>query len=129
MNPCISLTNLYTLASMATLFSGLTLALLLGFAKRVEQRANLFLSASLIVIVLKTGGATPVFLPALGALLYFYVRQLTYPHQRFHRKDILHFFPLLVGFWMPAWLVSISIIIYLFLARQLIQGFYRQLQP
>jgi putative ABC transport system permease protein len=129
MNPNISLINLYDLAAMATLFSGLTLALLLGFAKRVGQTANLFLSLALAVIVLKTGGITQVFLPALGPLLFFYVRQLTCPDRRFHWKDLFHFCPLLIGFLMPAWLVLVSVIIYLYLAHRLIEGFYRRLQP
>ena len=114
---------------MGTLFAGLTLALLLGFAKRAGRTANLFLSSALAVIVLKTGGLTPLFLPALGPLLYFYVRQLTCPDQRFRRKDMLHFCPLLVGYWMPAWLVLISVIIYLYLSHRLIQDFYRRLRP
>ena len=129
MNPDISLINLYHLAAMATLFSGLTLALLLGFAKRAEQTANLFLSLALAVIVLKTGGVTLLFLPALGPLLYFYVRQLTCPDRQFHWKDILHFCPLFVGFLMPAWLILISVIIYLFLSHRLIENFYRRLRP
>jgi putative ABC transport system permease protein len=63
--------SLYDLASLGTLFSGLTVALLLGFAKKISQTANLFLSLALAVIVLKTGGITPLLLPALGPLLYF----------------------------------------------------------
>ena len=129
MNPYFFHISLYDLASMGTLFSGLTLALLLGFAKRVGQTANLFLSSAVVVIVLKTGGLTPLFLPALGPLLYFCVRQLTCPERRFHRRDMLHFCPLLVGFWMPAWLVLISVIIYLYLAHRLIEDFYRRLRP
>ena len=121
--------SLYDLVSMGTLFSGLTLALLLGFSKRVGQTANLFLSSALAVIVLKTGGLTPFLLPALGPLLYFYVRQLTCPDQRFRRKDMLHFCSLLVGFWMPAWLVLMSVISYLYLSHRLIEEFYRRLRP
>ena len=113
----------------ATLFCGLTLALLLGFAKRPGQKANLLLSLALTVIVLKTGGLTSLFLPAVGPLLYFYVRQLTCPDQRLLRKDMLHFCPLLVGYWMPGWLVSIFVMIYLYLSHRLIQGFYYRLQP
>ncbi len=121
--------SLYDLVSLATLFSGLTLALLLGFAKRVDQKASLFLSAALAVVVLKTGGLTPFLLPAMGPLLYFYVRQLTSPDRGFRRKDVLHFCSLPVTFWMPAWLVLISIITYLYLAHRLIEDFYRRLQP
>jgi putative ABC transport system permease protein len=121
--------NFYDLAPMATLFSGLTLALLLVFEKRPGQTANLFLSSGLTVIVLKIGGATPFLMPALGPLLYFYVRQLTWPDRRFSRKDMLHFCLLLVGYWMPGWLVLILVIIYLYLSHRLIQDFYRRLRP
>lgn len=129
LNPDIFHINLHHVAAMATLFSGFTLALLLAFAKRDGQTANLFLSAALAIIVLKTGGLTPLFLPMLGPLLYFYVLQLTSPNIRFRRKDVLHFCPLLVAYWMPGWLVLISVILYLCLSHRLIQDFYNRLQP
>jgi putative ABC transport system permease protein len=129
LNPDIFHINLYHVAAMATLFSGFTLALLLAFAKREGQAANLFLSAALAVIVLKTGGLSPIFLPALGPLLYFYVRRMTAPNLQFARKDVLHFCPLLVAYWMPGWLVLISVAIYLYLSHRLIQHFYNRLQP
>jgi ABC-type antimicrobial peptide transport system permease subunit/AraC-like DNA-binding protein len=116
-------------AAMATLFSGFTLALLLAFAKREGQAANLFLSAALAVTVLKTGGLSPFFLPAMGPLLYFYVRRMTLPNLQFARKDMLHFCPLLVTYWMPGWLVLISVVVYLYLSHRLIQHFYNRLQP
>jgi putative ABC transport system permease protein len=121
--------NLYLLVALATLFSGFTLALLLALAKRESQKANLFLSAALVVIVLKTGELTPMFLPALGPLLYFYVRQLTSPNLQFGQKEMLHFCPLLVAYWMPGLLALISILIYLYLSHRLIQHFYNRLQP
>jgi putative ABC transport system permease protein len=121
--------NLHQLVAMATLFSGFTLALLLFFAKREGQAANLFLSAALVVIVVKTGGLSPIFLPALGPLLYFYVRRMTLPKLQFSRKDVLHFCPLLVAYWMPDWLVLILVVIYLYLSHRLIQHFYKRLQP
>ena len=114
---------------MGTLFSGLTLALLLGFTKKVGQTANLFLSLALAVVVIKAGGLTPLLLPALGPLLYFYVRQLILPEQQFHRKDVLHFCPLLVAFWMPHWLILTSVVIYLYLSHRLIEAFYSRLRP
>ena len=129
LNPYIFHINLYHVAAMATLFSGFTLALLLAFAKREGQTANLFLSAALAVIVLKAGGLSPIFLPALGPLLYFYVRQMTSPNLQFGRKDVLHFCPLLVAYWMPGWLVLISVVIYLYLSHRVIQHFYNRLQP
>lgn len=129
LDPYIFHITLYDLASLGVLFIGLTLALLLAFNKRSVQTANVFLSLALAVIVLKTGRLTPFLLPALGPLLYFYVRQLTRPELRFRRKDILHFCPLLVAFWMPTWLVLISVVIYLYLSHRLIQDFYHRLRP
>jgi putative ABC transport system permease protein len=129
LNPDIFHTNFSHVAAMATLFSGFTLALLLTFAKRQDQKANLFLSAALTVIVMKTGGLSPFFLPGLGPLLYLYVRQLTSPNLKFHRNDLLHFCPLLLAYWVPGWLVLISVIIYLYLSHRLIQHFYNRLQP
>ncbi|WP_432326807.1 hypothetical protein ACRQ5D_23690 [Mucilaginibacter sp. P25] len=129
MNPDIFHVNLSHVAAMATLFSGFTLALLLAFAKRQGQRANLFLSVALTVIVLKTGGLSPFFLPALGPLLYLYVRQLTSPNLKFNRNDLLHFCPMLVTYWIPGWLVLISVVIYLYMSHRLIQQFYKRLQP
>ena len=129
LNPDIFHISLYHVAATATLFSGFTLALLLAFAKREGRTANLFLSGALAVIVLKTGGLSPILLPALGPLLYFYVRRMTLPNLQFARKDILHFSPLLVAYWMPGWLVLISVVIYLYFSHRLIQHFYNRLQP
>jgi len=114
---------------MATLFAGLTLALLLGLAKKGDRTANLFLSAALAVVVLKTGGLTSFFFSALGPLLYFYVRRLTSPDQKFRRKEMLHFSWLLVAWWMPGWLALVLVISYLYLSHRLIQDFYNRLRP
>ena len=89
----------------------------------------MFLGMALVVIIFKTGGFTTLFLPALGPLLYFYVRQLTYTEQQFRRKDMLHFCSLLLGYWLPTWLILISVIIYLYLAHRLIERFYARLRP
>lgn len=128
LNPYKLHIGLHDLAT-GTLFSGLTLALLLAFANRPGKAASLFLSSALTVMVLKTGGLTAFFLPSLGPLLYFYVRKLSSPDRRFHRKDLLHFCSLLAAFWMPAWLALISVIIYLYLAHRLVEDFYRRLRP
>jgi len=42
---------------------------------------------------------------------------------------MLHFCPLLVGHWMPAWVVISLILIYLYLSHRLIQDFYCRLHP
>lgn len=120
---------LYPLIQQATLFSGLTLALLLGSAKKTDQRANLFLSSALVAVILKAGGITQFLLPGLGPFLYLYVRQLTRPEYKFGRKDLLHLSPIIAGYWMSDLLISISAIIYLYLAQQLIDGFYNKLKP
>lgn len=117
------------MAALGTLFSGLTLALLVGFTKRPSQTANLFLSLALGVIVLKTSGLSAALLPALGPLLFFYTRQLTRPQQRFQPTDWLHFCPLLVGYWIPLWPSLLSVIIYVYGSRRLIQEFYSRLRP
>jgi putative ABC transport system permease protein len=121
--------TLYDLASLGTLFVGLAFALLLGIRKGAGHTANLFLSSALAVIVLKTSGLTPLLLPALGPLIYFYVRKLTCPDHRFQWKDMLHFSLLFAGYWMPAWLILISVIIYLYFAHRLIEDFYHRLKP
>jgi putative ABC transport system permease protein len=129
LNPYIIHTSLYNLASVATLFSGLTLALLLAFVNKGSRIANLFLSLALTVIVLKTGGLTWLFLPLMGPLLYFYVGQLTFPNQNFQRKDILHFCPLFILYWLPGWLALIWVLPYLYMSHILVQDFYRSLRP
>ncbi|TSJ40692.1 FtsX-like permease family protein [Mucilaginibacter corticis] len=121
--------NLYDLASLGTLFTGVTIALLLGFAKRPGRVANLFLSLALVVVVLQAAGITSLLLPALGLLLYFYVRQLTLPDRQFKRNDLLHFCILPAGCWLPTWVVLCSVIVYLYLSQRLIQDFYSRLCP
>lgn len=129
LNPYIFHISLFDLASMGTLFPGITVALLLWFAKRDNQTANQFLTGALTVIVLKTGGVSSIFLPVLGPLLYFYARQLTHASPQFSRKDLLHFCPLLFAYWLPGWLVFVSVIIYLYLSHRLIRDFYSRLRP
>jgi len=114
--------TIYELASLGTLFSGLTIAVLLAFMKKPGQTGNLLLSSALTVIVLKTGGLTTLLLPALGPLLYLYVRQLTRPEQQLRRKDLLH----LLAFCAPTRLALVLIVIYLYLSYRLIQDFYRR---
>jgi len=120
--------SLHELAPLGTLFTGFTLALLLAFAKRPNKTANLFLSLALAVVVVYAGKLTALFLPASGPLLYFYTRQLIYPGRTFRWKDALHFCPLLIAFWLPGWLLLMSVVIYLFLAHRMIEKHYRQLK-
>jgi len=125
----VSHISLHQFIALGTLFAGATIALLLVFAKIQNKPANLFLSLALLTMVLKAGWLTPLFLPALGPLLYLYVLRLTSPGQKPRRKDLLHFCPLLASFWISAWLISIAVIIYLYLSHRLIQEFYSRLRP
>lgn len=129
MNPFFYHSSLNDLAAMAILFAGLPLALILALAKREIRKANLFLSLTLAVICLKVGGITPFLLPALGPLLYFYVRQLTSPGRQFQGTDLAHFCPLLAAYWLPGWLMLAPVFVYLYLARRSIQQFYSRLEP
>ena len=119
----------YDLVSLGTLFTGLTIALLLLSIKKAGQTANLFLSSALVVVVLKAGGLAPFFLPGLGPFLYLYIRQLTFPDLRFRGIDLFHFSILLVGYWLPDWLILISVIVYLYFSHRLIARFYARLRP
>lgn len=127
--PIIFHINLHELVSLGILFTGLTLAVLLLFIKNTGQKGNLFLSSALMVSVITVGGFSSLLLPALGPLLYFYVRRLTKPERQFDRKDILLFCPVLAAYWMPVWLILASISIYLYFSRSLIHGFYNRLTP
>ena len=96
------------------------------------------------------------FLLGLGPLIYFYVLKITQPKYRFRCKDMLHFSPLLLeqavlvceikesgrtGADIYATqiyaqlnpvlqlVIFISLITYLYRSHQLIQNFYRRLQP
>ena len=103
----------YDLAFLGTIFIGLTFTLLLCFTKRINQAANRFLGVALATIVLwmawvlgidiRLGTYFPrwSWLPlqyslALGPLIYFYVLKIIRPEYKFHRKDLLHFSPLLL---------------------------------
>jgi putative ABC transport system permease protein len=96
------------------------------------------------------------FLLALGPLIYFYVLKITRPDYQFGRKDLLHFSPLLIEQGVLVLeirestrtgaatydtfafqqlnpvlqvLIFISVLTYLYRSHQLIQSFYRGLQP
>jgi putative ABC transport system permease protein len=113
LNPHTFHITLYDLAFLGTIFIGLNFALLLGFAKNINQSANRFLALALIIIVLWMTRILGVdvhlsayiphwsWLPlqfslALGPLIYFYVLKLTWPEYKFRGKDMLHFSPLLL---------------------------------
>lgn len=119
----------YDILSLATLFVGLTIALLLGLVKSSSKSANWCLSLALIIVLLKTGGFSSLLLPVLGAALFLYVQRLTFPARRFHCGELFHLCPVLVAWWLPVWLSLIAVIIYLYLSYRLIQRFYDRLRP
>ena len=105
--------NLYDLASVGTIFVGLTFALLLSFTKSINKAANRILALALITMILWMIRILAIdiqlgtylsgwdrlpfqFLLALGPLLYFYVLKITRPDYKFRWKDLLHFSPLLI---------------------------------
>ncbi|WP_167668168.1 FtsX-like permease family protein [Mucilaginibacter gossypiicola] len=96
------------------------------------------------------------FLLALGPMIYFYVLKITRPEFKFTRRHLLHFGPLLLEQAILALaikesirtgaatyathvfqllnpvlqlLIFISMMIYLYKSRRLIQNFYRRMQP
>jgi putative ABC transport system permease protein len=105
--------NLFDLLFLATIFIGLTFALLLLFTKKVNRAANQFLALAIITVVLLifrilaidiglssyfiTWSRLPLqFSLGLGPLIYFYVLRITRPEYKFRTKDLLHFSPLLL---------------------------------
>lgn len=105
--------NLYDLAFLGAIFTGLTFALLLYYSKSINRSANRFIALALITMIfwmtrilatdLKLETYFPYwdrlpmqFLLALGPLMYLYVRKITSPDHRFRWKDLLHFSPLLL---------------------------------
>ena len=117
------------LVGTAIVFAGLTLALVLGLAKRQHRGANLFLSLAVGVCVFKAGGLLPLVFPALGPLIYFYARQKMNPGYTFKKQDLIYFSQLLAVYWLPQWLILLSVVVYLYFSHRLIQQFYHRLQP
>lgn len=118
--------SLYDLAFLGAIFIGLSFALQLGFAKKVNRTANRFLSLALVTMVLwllwvlgRDIGLESCFshwswLPlqfslAFGPLIFFYVLKITRPEYKFRSNDLLHFSPLLLEFTAQALEVMDSI--------------------
>jgi putative ABC transport system permease protein len=132
--------NIYNLAFIFLVVTGINFAFLLGFTKRINRPANRLLALALAVMVvwLVHVLTDTVWLPlqlslALGPLLYLYVLKRTQPDYTFRRNDWLHFIPVVAEqvFWakpvLPFFIV-ISIVIYLYLSQRLIERFYRRLK-
>lgn len=147
-NTCTFQINLYDVALLATVFTGLTLALQLLLKKIPNQSANRLLALALLVAI----GQSIIFvfediginnyLPlefslVWGPLIYGYVLRLSRPAYKFRIYDTLHFAPLAMQIGIQCvdplssviyWLALVSIIIYLILSRNLIRRHNRMLQ-
>jgi len=121
--------NVNDLLSLAAIFSALTLALLLGFARKQSPTAALSLSLALVVIALHLARLPVDLSLTLGPLIYFFIRKTVRPEQPFRRKDWAHFSVVLISPLGPGWLVSLSILVYLYLSYRVIQQFYDRMQP
>ncbi|GLR17225.1 helix-turn-helix domain-containing protein [Portibacter lacus] len=103
--------NVSNLTILASVFIGLTFAMLLIFAKRINQKANRLLGFLMLIIVLwniwvlivdfKLYNHFPMLclIPlnlslAIGPLFYLYTRKLIHPAYPFSKKTFLHFAPL-----------------------------------
>ncbi len=103
----------YDLAFLGAIFTGLSFALQLGFAKRINQTANRFLALALLTIVLWLARILGIdiglsaYIPhwsqlplqfslAIGPLIFFYLLKITLPAYKLRPKDLLHFSPLLL---------------------------------
>ncbi|HEX8020125.1 ABC transporter permease, partial [Mucilaginibacter sp.] len=129
MNQTLSHISWYNLVLLGTLFAGLTLALVLGFAQRHNRDANRFLAIALGLTVSILAILPVPCLTVLGPLLYFYVRKLTQPNRRICLRDIWLLSPLLLMPFAPRWLILSSFLPYLLLIQRLIKHYYTALQP
>ncbi|TWI95057.1 AraC-like DNA-binding protein [Mucilaginibacter frigoritolerans] len=104
--------GLYDIALFASILVGLTFSIQL-WLKKASGDSNRLLSLTLAVMTLwltktvcisiRLGNYFPLwswmplqFLLSLGPLLFFYVHSIVRPEQKFTRKDLLHFSPVLL---------------------------------
>ena len=104
--------GLYDIALFASILIGLTFSVLL-WLKKVAGDSNRLLSLILVTTALwltktvciniRLGNYFPLwswiplqFLLSIGPLLFFYVRSIVRPEQKFIHKDLLHFSPVLL---------------------------------
>ena len=164
--------NLCDLAFLGAIFLGAGLAALLWFSKKTNQAANRFFALALVIVVLYVARLLAIdiglttyiphwsrlplqFSTGFGALIFFYVLQLTRPQFKFRFKDLRHFIPLLLELSVHLlevkesirtgaatydtmtfhqlnpvlqWTAFISVVAYLYASHQLIENFYRRLQ-
>nr|MCS3815512.1 ABC-type antimicrobial peptide transport system permease subunit/AraC-like DNA-binding protein [Mucilaginibacter sp. X4EP1] len=151
--------NVFDLLFFGAAAMGLTFSLLLWFPKKSGRKTNRLLSLILTTLVswvvwascidirpesysLPRNGVPLQFLLVLGPLLFFYVRSIIKPQQKFIVKDLLHFVPFLLAqgiqliqsvytadvspvykLWnsILQLLACISVVIYLYKSKQLIK--------
>jgi len=121
--------GIYDLVILGTTFSALTLALLLVFARKQVPAAGLWLSAALVVVAMRLAQLPVDFSLTLGPLLYFFTRSILHVDPPFRGKNWVHLSILLVSPLAPAWLVFVSMLVYLHLSYRAIQQFYNRMQP
>lgn len=129
--------TLYDLLVFGMIFTGWVFCLWLWFIKSINRNANRFLAMALLVMILWMLRVLHINMPtqlllAVGPLLYFYVRKITQPQSQFSWKDLLHLSPL--SLWLaPSPFLQIiifsSVMLYLYRSYELIQRFYKALQP
>jgi putative ABC transport system permease protein len=121
--------GVYELLCLGALFSALTVALLLAVAGKQAPAAALWLSPSLVVMALHLAQLPVDLSLALGPLLYFFTRKIVRPEQILRSKDWAHFSVVLLHPLVPAWLVPVFLLVYLYLSYRVIQQFYDGMQP
>jgi len=72
---------------LSAIFSGLTLALLLGFARKQSAAAARWISPALVVWSLHLAQLPVDIWLALGPLIYFFTRKTVRPEQSFRSMD------------------------------------------
>ncbi|WP_162997041.1 ABC transporter permease [Mucilaginibacter kameinonensis] len=120
--------SIFQLISLASLFSGLTLALLLWLLpghKQTNRLMGLILLASGLQQVSGYVGCSVL----LGPLMYHYVQNRVNPDWRWRWYDGLHLATGLLTFFLKDWIVPSIIIFYLYGSWRLIRPAARIFQP
>lgn len=112
---------IYQLATLATLFTGTTVLLLLWLSKRENNVGKYWLNLALAVSLLAVAGSSSFCWLALGPLVYGYMRARVLPEQRLRRTDLYHLWPLSLAFFAPRWLVVLSFLLFLVMSYRLIK--------
>jgi len=92
----------YDLASLGTIFTGLTFAALLWFTKNANRAARQFLALALVVMVWWMIRLPLQLSLALGPLIFFYVRSCLDAEFRMGRQQRRHFYPVIIDLFPQA---------------------------